>query len=181
MRTPQQLSNVMDGKGDEVKRFLRTFLISAAGTWVFASAVIHPFGAVKNVNSSSALLAGTPISDETLRAFERSCQNCHSDKTSWPWYSYLAPMSLMIESDVSEARGRMNLSHWNGYSIDDQKSLLASIAAAVRSRQMPPSRYTLLHPDAKLSPEERDLIYNWARGERRRLRAIAVTPPSTGF
>jgi Haem-binding domain len=172
----------MDGKGDEVKRFLRTFLISAAGAWVFASAVIHPFGAVKSANSSSnALLSGTPISGEPLRVFERSCQNCHSDKTSWPWYSYVAPMSLMIESDVSEARGRMNLSHWNEYSIDDQQSLLASIAAAVRSRQMPPSRYVLLHPDAKLSPEERELIYNWARGERRRLRALDVTQPSAGF
>jgi hypothetical protein len=75
----------------------------------------------------------------------------------------------------------MNLSHWSEYSIEDRQSLLASIAAAVRSRQMPPSRYTLLHPDAKLSREERDLVYNCARGERRRLRAIDVTQPSTGF
>ena len=164
-----------------MKRSLRTFLISAAGAWVFASATIQPSGAVKRASSSNALLSGTSISAEPLRIFERSCQNCHSDKTSWPWYSYLAPMSLMIESDVSEARGRMNLSHWSEYSIEDRQSLLASIAAAVRSRQMPPSRYTLLHPDAKLSREERDLVYNWARGERRRLRAIDVTQPSTGF
>jgi hypothetical protein len=155
------------------------FVIGAAGMLI-ASALVHPFGPVKTANSSDAVFSGAQITGEALSVFERSCQNCHSEKTRWPWYSHLAPMSILVESDVSKARGRMNLSHWSEYSIDDQQSLLASIGVMVRTRQMPPSRYTLLHPDARLSPQERDLIYNWTRGERRRLRALGTAQPTTG-
>lgn len=170
----------MERRGDDLKLILRTFVISAASTWVFASALIHPWGAVKTASSSNALFLGAQIGGGPLSVFERSCQNCHSEKTRWPWYSYLAPMSILVESDVNRARGHLNLSHWDEYSAGDQQSLLASIAAAVRSRQMPPSRYTWLHPDAKLSAQDRGLIYNWAHTERRRIRVAGSAESSAG-
>jgi Haem-binding domain len=87
-------------------------------------------------------------------------------------------MSIMIESDVARARSRMNLSHWSEYSIEDQVGFLTSLGAAVRTREMPPSRYTMLHPQAKLSAEERELLYRWARGERQRLKQSVARPLS---
>jgi hypothetical protein len=101
---------------------------------------------------------------------ERSCQNCHSEKTDWPWYSYVAPVSWLVESDVHRARSHMNLSGWDQYSLEGKQDHLAELAAAVRSRQMPPPRYTLMHRNAKLSQLELERIYQWARGERRRLK-----------
>jgi cytochrome c len=67
----------------------------------------------------------------------------------------------------------MNLSAWEEYSLDKRQQLLSELAAAVRSRQMPPPQYTLMHRNAKLSQPELDRIYVWARGERRRLKSLA--------
>jgi len=83
-------------------------------------------------------------------------------------------VSWLIEKDVHQARSHMNLSGWGQYSLDEKQDLLADLAAAVRSRQMPPPRYTLMHRSAKLSEPERERIYQWARGERRRLKSLSA-------
>src|SRR6266404_4904500 len=116
------------------------------------SLLIHPFGDLKAHRSLNPLLAGADVNPAIIQIVERSCQNCHSEKTEWPWYSYVAPMSWLVESDVGQARGRMNLSRWDEYTIDKQQELLGRLSAAIRSRQMPPARYTLIHPGTKLSP-----------------------------
>jgi RNA polymerase subunit RPABC4/transcription elongation factor Spt4 len=148
--------------------------VSLAGATLvgLVSLLVHPFGAVKAHSSAAPLLVGAEVHPAVAQIVERSCQNCHSEKTTWPWYSYVAPVSWLIESDVSKARGHMNLSVWGQYTIEKREEILGDLAAAVRSRQMPPPRYTLMHSSAKLSEAESEQIYRWARGERRRLRSM---------
>src|SRR4051812_31356500 len=153
---------------------MKTRSIKIAAVFAFLlgvlSAFIHPFGTVKAETSSRPLLAGAEIDAQTAALFERSCQNCHSARTAWPWYSYLPPVSWLIERDVSQARQHMNLSDWDRYTTEQRESYLGVIAAAVRNQQMPPRRFTLVHPEAQLSATDQEQIYKWARGERRRLR-----------
>jgi hypothetical protein len=140
--------------------------------------MIHPFGAVKAPRSLNPLLAGADVPPGIIQIMERSCQNCHSEKPDWPWYSYVAPASWLIEKDVHDARSHINLSRWGEYSLEDKKELLTRLAAAVKSRQMPPARYTLLHPSAKPTASALEQIYEWARGERRRLKSMPVPSPA---
>jgi hypothetical protein len=151
------------------------------GTLLFlaAAAAVHPFGAVKRDVSNRALLAGASVDSETAAVLLRSCGSCHSQLTVWPWYSYVAPVSWAIERDVSNARAHMNLSHWDGYTNQERDRYLGAIAAAVRNNQMPPARFTFLHPESRLSPAERERIYLWARGERRRLKKPLEDTSST--
>jgi hypothetical protein len=65
----------------------------------------------------------------------------------------------------------MNLSQWPQYSLKRQERLLADIASVVKNREMPLPQYTLLHKEAKLSDAELDVLYRWARTERRRVKA----------
>jgi hypothetical protein len=140
------------------------------------SLLIHPFGDLKTYGSLNPPLAGANVNSAVIQIIERSCQNCHSEKTDWPWYSHIAPVSWLIEKDVHDARSHMNLSRWGEYSIEKRQELLTRLAAAVRSRQMPPPRYTLIHPGAKLSATDVEQIYQWARGERQLLKSVpAVT------
>jgi hypothetical protein len=111
----------------------------------------------------------TPVRDIVTKA----CRNCHSEQTEWPVYSYVAPVSWMIEKDVSDARSQMNLSHWQEYDTEKRRELLSAIASMVRNHRMPPQRYLLLHPEARLSHAEAELLYQWARSERKRLRSDA--------
>lgn len=145
----------------------------------FPSLLIHPFGNLKARRSLDPLLAGADVTPAITQIMERSCQNCHSQKTEWPWYSYVAPVSWLIEKDVHDARSHMNLSRWGEYSIEKKQELLTRLAVAVRSRQMPPARYTLMHPGAKPSVTELEQIYEWARGERRRLKSLPVVSPAS--
>jgi len=63
----------------------------------------------------------------------------------------------------------MNLSRWQIYDDDEKNLLLSEIGSVVRNRLMPPRRYTLVHPDAKLSDAEVNEIYEWTRAARRLL------------
>jgi hypothetical protein len=41
-------------------------------------------------------------SADVAAVFERSCCDCHSNETKWPWYSYPAPVSWIVAHDVDE-------------------------------------------------------------------------------
>jgi heme-binding protein len=94
----------------------------------------------------------------------------------WPWYSHQAPISWLIARDVHDAHLHMNLSRWQEYSADDRLRLLGAIGSAVRNREMPPRRYTLMHPEARLTDQERRQIYQWTRTERNRLKKQSISP-----
>ena len=164
-----------------MKRTIIMFLLGGASMVLLASVLVHPNGTVKAAQSTEPLLAGAEIDPAVKALLERSCQNCHSEKTAWPVYSYIAPMSWLVEGDVSQARAHMNLSRWGDYSLEEKEQLLASIGAVVRSGKMPPARYTAIHTDAKLSPEDSARIYEWAHAERRRLKSVVPAPTGAGL
>jgi hypothetical protein len=152
-----------------ISRIART--VAAAGFVIAAaSLIVHPFGTVKTQDSQRPLFADANLDTSAELSFVRACQNCHSERTVWPWYSYVAPVSWLLERDVRCARAHLNVSRWGEYSVSQRETLLAAIGAAVRNRQMPPRRFTLLHPEALLSAAEAEQIYRWAHAERRRLR-----------
>jgi cytochrome c len=160
-------------------RTLVTFVFTAACAAGVGS-MVHPFGGVKTAVSSAPLFADAPVPSPVMEIVSRSCQNCHSEKTEWPVYSYVAPASWMVEKDVHDARSHMNLSRWNDYSSERRQELLASIGSLVRNHQMPLPRYLLIHPEARLSDSDVNQLYQWTRSERKRLR-VAEPPPEPPF
>jgi hypothetical protein len=138
-------------------------LFCAAALGALALPFTHPFGNVKEQRSSAPLTGIDPL-------MLRACANCHSEQTQWPLYSYLPLVSWAVEKDVAEGREHLNLSRWDGYSADDKRDLLARIGTMVRKRRMPLPRYLLLHPEARLSEREIQVIYDWTKEQRRALR-----------
>jgi hypothetical protein len=84
-------------------------------------------------------------------------------------YSRIFPFSLMIEHDVHAARSHMNLSRWETYEEGEKSQILSEIGSVVRNRIMPPRRYTMIHPEAKLTDAEANAIYQWTRADRKLL------------
>jgi hypothetical protein len=164
---------VTDAEGEKsLKKLFPAILVVGASLLVIASLLAHPFGIVKKTASSKPLLAGAPVDPAVMQIVERSCQGCHSEKTEWPWYSYVAPLSWLKEKDVSEARSQMNLSRWDDYNAEKQQEILAELSAVVRNKQMPLPRYVRMHPEAAVSDSEIDQIYRWARLELTRLKSV---------
>jgi hypothetical protein len=92
-------------------------------------------------------------SPEARRLARAACYDCHSNETDWPPYSYVAPMSWLVRRDVDNGRDELNFSTWDR---DDNEA--GDAVESVDDRSMPPSRYTALHADAKLSDAERRLL-----------------------
>ncbi len=148
------------------------------GLLALCSIAVHPFGSVKVAQRQAVPAGGLKVPPEIAAVLKRSCMDCHSNQTAWPWYSYVAPVSWLVERDVRRGRDHMNLSEWNQYDFTRQEKLLADIASAVKNSEMPVPQYTLIHRDAKLSGAETDLLYGWARLERRRLKSSHRAVPS---
>ena len=134
---------------------------------MLAASVLFP--PAKSGNSGGPLLSGANIAPEVLSILERSCADCHSDRTRYPWYSYVAPVSWLIQSDVAGGREHLNLSRWSEYSLQRRERSLSEIANQARDGEMPLVQYTLIHRDARLSRAEANAIFQWTQSERARL------------
>ncbi len=89
-------------------------------------------------------------SPETAALVQRACADCHSNTTAWPWYTYIPPTSLLVAHDVQEGRQKLNFSEW----VPGRKQDTREVGDVIRKGEMPPAIYTLMHPTAKLTPEE---------------------------
>jgi len=100
------------------------------------------------------------INPRVGRILERSCQDCHSNRTTWPWYSHVAPVSWVISRHVIEGREILNFSEWSTQPPSEGDRLL--ICDAVSDGRMPLAGYTAIHRGAKLSKEDVKVICEWA-------------------
>lgn len=92
-------------------------------------------------------------SPKTREIFLRTCGDCHSNETQWPWYSSVAPVSWLVQRDVEEGRGELNVSQWGQGEQEGDEA-----AGMVRKGEMPPWFYLPAHPEAKLSDADRDAL-----------------------
>lgn len=101
-------------------------------------------------HSNPPVTREAPWSSEAARSIAvTSCYDCHSNETTWRWYSNVAPMSWLVQQDVEEGRDQLNFSEWDRPQERDE------LTEAVEDGSMPPTKYTLLHPDAKLTAAEK--------------------------
>src|SRR6185436_901130 len=149
-------------------KILRWFLILLAVVFV-AIQFSRPARTNPPVNPAHSIEANLQVSPQVVAIFDRSCNDCHSNKTVWPWYTNVAPVSWFLVNHVNEGRRDMNLSEWGSYDKDKQSHRLRDICEQVQDGEMPLSTYTPLHPKAKLSAEDVKTICDWANAERARI------------
>ena len=147
-------------------RLASSVLASVAGLLLFASLMSLPH---QSTRAGAPLLEGAHISPRVRAIIERSCRDCHSESTDYPWYSYVAPVSWLINKDVKRGREHLNFSTWNEYSVIRRERCLSEIANQVQDGGMPLPSYTLIHRHAKLSEADVKAIFEWTQQERLRL------------
>ena len=121
------------------------------------------------VDESQTIFARTQMTPQVSAIFERSCRDCHSNKTVWPWYTNVAPISWWLSSHVNEGRQNLNLSEWGRLAQDRRDRKLRQICDEVSDGVMPLSSYVPMHPQAKLSAEDKKTLCDWTEAERERL------------
>lgn len=121
--------------------------------------------AIDEARKISARMSVTP---EVAAILDRSCNDCHSNQTRWPWYSNIAPVSWFVINHVNEGRDNMNFSDWAQYDSRTQENLLRQSCREVSSGMMPLNSYLWLHRGATLSSEDVKTLCDWVNAETRR-------------
>jgi hypothetical protein len=130
---------------------------------------IRPARTNPPVDEARTIQAHIHITPEIATILDRSCNDCHSNQTRWPWYSNIAPVSWFVINHVNVGRREMNLSDWAQYSQDDQQGFLKKICREVKGGAMPLTSYLRLHREAKLSSEDVKMLCDWSSAESLRL------------
>ena len=112
------------------------------------------------------------VPPEVARVLNRSCMDCHSNRTDWPWYSNVAPASWFVIDHVNHGRRHLNFSRWGQYSRRDRLDLLNGICATTKGGSMPLSSYTLIHRSAQLSQRDWQTLCTWSGEEQLRLASL---------
>ncbi len=121
---------------------------------VVAFTVLIQFVPFPGLGSNPPVVAEPAWNSPTTRALAvRACYDCHSNRTRWPWYSRVAPISWVIAHHVSEGRAALNFTDPAASRVS-----AARAARAVTDHAMPPFYYTWMHPGAALTPSERTTL-----------------------
>jgi hypothetical protein len=136
----------------------RIALLVAAGG--FVAIQIYPRPALENPPVTAEIRAPEPV----MRILRRSCYDCHSHETRWPWYARVAPSSWLVAADVEEARSLINFSTWEETDPFARAYNVEEILERVTKGEMPPARYLWLHPRARVAPEEVSTLRKWKEG-----------------
>lgn len=97
---------------------------------------------------------------ETL--LRESCFDCHSQEVRYPWYSYIAPVSWLVSRDVRMGRANLDFSRWHDLEKKDKIKMAGELGEEVEIGTMPMSIYIIMHKEADLSTEQRELILTWS-------------------
>ena len=101
---------------------------------------------------------------EIREILRRSCYDCHSHETRWPWYSYVAPMSWFVVDHVDAGRADLNFSDWPVFDFEAQDLAFEDIGQQIEQGEMPLTSYLLLHPSARLSDDDKRRLLRWSGG-----------------
>ena len=113
---------------------------------------------------SKALAAHVNVPKDVHATLMRSCGDCHSNQTVWPWYSHVAPLSWMIVDDVNEGRRHMNFQDWEAQTSSKEASdRLVDICKEAREKGMPPFTYRITHKNVQLTPKELGPLCTWSQ------------------
>lgn len=101
------------------------------------------------------------VPEELAGILERSCADCHSNRTKYPWYSGVAPLSWGMDDHIRVGRDDLNFDEWADYSARKREKKLEEICEMVREDEMPYYQYLWLHWDAALDGRQKQLICDW--------------------
>jgi hypothetical protein len=151
-----------------VTRILK-WVIVAAGCLLLVIQFIRPARSNPPAPASQSVEALLNVSPQAAAILDQSCNDCHSNKTRWPWYSNVAPVSWFVIDHVYHGRGHLNFSEWHRFDTREAAEMLDEICKEVQAGAMPLSSYTPMHPGSELTSEEVKLLCDWTNAERARI------------
>jgi len=148
-----------------MKKALKIIFILAVAAFI-AAQFYRPNTMTAPIVQAETLEATTDVPENVAEVLKRSCNDCHTNQTVYPWYSNITPVNWLLADHVDEGRSELNFSVWNTYSAKKKKHKFDEICDQIIGGEMPHYQYIWMHGDAKLSNADKRLLCDWARAEK---------------
>ena len=126
-----------------------------AGVALLIAIQLVPYGHDHAAPPDGTLVAWDSPATQALA--ERACYDCHSNRTRWPWYASIAPLSWRIQTHVMRGREDLNFTAFDPTTRDVAEAA-GEAGETVTKGEMPPNDYLLAHPQARLSSNEKQTL-----------------------
>lgn len=127
------------------------------------------------VVQAEALESAVLVSPDVSQIMVRSCNDCHTNSTNYPWYSNIQPVGWFLKSHIDDGRRKLNFNIFNTYPPKKKAKKLEEICERVESKEMPLPSYLWLHRDSILSESDAKALCDWAKQEQAKI-VVEPTP-----
>lgn len=122
----------------------------------------------KKENDISSLY---PVPKNVEQILVKACNDCHSNSTVYPWYAEVQPIAWWLDDHVKDGKKHLNFNEFASYRLAKQFHKLEEVFDEVKGGEMPLESYTVVHRDAKLTVEERNILMDWSVAVRDTMKA----------
>lgn len=145
--------------------FFKKIVISA-GALIIGVQFFRPALNRSNHVSDADISKIVTTSDSVQMLLKKTCYDCHSNNTDYPWYSKIQPVGWLLANHIRKGKNELNYSEFGNYSLRRQLSKLDGIINSISDNIMPLPSYKLMHKNANLSINEKYLLIKWAQKAR---------------
>ena len=103
-----------------------------------------------------------PVPRHVMEVFKRSCYDCHSDSTVYPWYAEIQPVGWWLNSHIEQGKRGIDFDRFGAYRPMRQYAKFGDIIEQLQKDEMPIGSYLFIHRYARLSPDEKEEIIRWS-------------------
>ncbi len=143
-----------------MKKVLKIIAIGLVAAFIVIQ-FIRPDFTNSPIIQAETLEANIEVPENVQAILTRSCKDCHSNETKFPWYSKIQPSAWFMKDHIDGGRKEMNFSSWNNLTPTRQKRKLSQVCEQVQTKEMPLPSYLYIHWDAKMSAEDIKTLCDW--------------------
>lgn len=113
--------------------------------------------------------AAVTVPEDVAVILDRSCNDCHTNKTVFPWYSNIQPFGWFLKSHIDDGRKELNFSLFGTFPAKRKIKKLEEICEQLESKEMPLPSYLWIHREAAVTDAERKSLCDWATLEKAKI------------
>ena len=141
---------------------IKKILIGFAILFVLSQA-FQPTKNKGNTNSANDITTVYTVPENVMAILKKSCYDCHSNHTEYPWYDHITPVNWWVANHIKEGKFELNFNEFGSYSTKKQLKKMEEIGETVEKGQMPLSSYLVMHGDAALDSDQKELLVSWSK------------------
>lgn len=152
-----------------MRKFRWALIIAAAA--ILLVQFYRPQKNISSTPSTTAIAQHFPVPQTIQAIFQRSCNDCHSNNTVYPWYAEIQPLGWWLNKHIHDGKRGLNFDEFTSYRLMKQYRRFNDVIEQLKEDKMPLPSYLLIHTYAKLSASEKDSLVQWCTAMRDSMKA----------